>query len=211
MSQKRKRSGSLKLTTMLAGAASFTLVACGDDIGSSTQWDQSSIAQGEKVEAFGYANVDDCKRSDKVPDAECDAAWAAAQKDNAVSAPRYAEQSTCEDLYGAGNCVPRSSGGANFFTPLLAGFVIGQMMDNFGRPYYRGTGLYREGERYGGGYSSGWGGSLGRDYRTGRTVIARQGIEPPDTIRQAPPKVQTRTAVVSRGGFGGGRGFGMGG
>ena len=46
---------------------------------------------------------------------------------------------------------------------------------------------------------------LGRDYRTGSTTITRGGIEPPPSVRDAPPKVRTRTAVVSRGGFGGER------
>ena len=203
----RKRSSSLKLTTMLAGAASLSLTGC-DDPAAVAQWDRNAAAQGEQVEAFSYASLDACKQANEVPDAECDTGWRAAQEDNDASAPRYAERASCEDVYGVGQCVPRGSGGGSFFTPLLAGFVIGQMLDGGGRPYYRGTGLYRRDERYGGGYYSGWGGSLGRDYRTGRTVIARQGIEPPDAIRQAPQKMQTRTSVVSRGGFGGGRGFG---
>jgi len=209
MTIKRKRSASLKLTTMLAGAASFTITAC-DRAGSSAQWDRPSPAQGEQVQAFAYSSLEACKQAGEVPDAECESGWAAARNDDTTHAPRYGERSTCEDVYGAGNCVPRHEGGGSFFTPLLAGFVVGQMLDNFGRPYYRGTSLYRENERYGGGYSSGWGGSLGRDYNTGRTVISRQGVEPSEAMRQAPPKMQTRTAVVSRGGFGGGRGFGFG-
>ena len=211
MSIKRKRSGSLKLTTMLAGAASFTLAGCGDQPPAPAQWDQSSVAQGEQVEAFQYASLEACKTADEVPDSECDSGWAAAQKDHNANAPRYQDRTSCEDVYGDGNCVPRGSGGGSFFTPLLTGFLIGQMLDLDGRRYYRGTGYYRQNERYGGGYVTGWGGRLDRDYRTGRSVIARQGIEPPDAIRQAPPKVQTRTSVVSRGGFGGGRSSGFGG
>ena len=208
MTSKRKRSASLKLTTMLAGAASFTLAGC-DRPGASAQWDPS---QSEQVPAFAYSSLGACKVADEVPDSECEAGWAAAQKDDSTHAPRYNERSSCEELYGAGNCVPRSSaGGGNFFVPLLTGFVIGQMLDGGGRPYYRGTSLYRQDERYGGGYYSGWGGSVGRDYYNGRTVIPRQGVEPPEAIRQAPAKVQTRTAVVSRGGFGGGRGYSFGG
>ena len=36
--------------------------------------------------------------------------------------------------------------------------------------------------------------------------LSRDSFRPPDAY--APPKAQTRTSVVSRGGFGGGRGFG---
>jgi uncharacterized protein YgiB involved in biofilm formation len=70
---------------------------------------------------------------------------------------------------------------------------------------YRGGGpLYRDRD---GGYSNGYGGGyLSRDYRTGRTVANRNDV---DVARQAPSRVQSRTTVVSRGGFGGGgRSFG---
>lgn len=203
-----KRSSSLTLTTMLVGA-SLTIAAC-DDAPAASQWNNASVAQGEQVETAQYATLADCKSADVIPDDQCDTAYAAALADNDKTAPRFSAQASCEDVYGAGACVPRSEqgGGGSFFTPLLAGFVIGQMLDVNGNRYYRGTGLYRESDRRGGGYVTGWGGRVNRDYASGRTSIGRYGVDPPDTIRQAPPRVQTRTAVVSRGGFGGGRGFG---
>ena len=190
-----KRSTSLTLTAM-AGAG-LTLSAC----------DQHALPPPQPVQAVAYASLDQCKLSKEVPAAECDKAFAAARADDGAHAPRYAERSTCEDTYGPGNCVPRGSGGnGSFFTPLLTGFVIGRMLDGGGQPYYRGTGLYRDN---GGGYVTGFGGHLDRDYRTGRTSIDRRSIDPPAAIREAPPRVQTRTSVVSRGGFGGGsRSFG---
>ncbi|UTP40848.1 DUF1190 domain-containing protein [Phenylobacterium sp. LH3H17] len=197
-----KRSSSLTLTTMLAGA-SLSVAAC-DDPPAAARWDQNSVAQGEQVETFQYADLDSCKTANQIPDAECDTAYAKALEDNDKSAPRFEAKATCEETYGEGNCVPRGSGGGSFFTPLLAGFVIGQMFDGGGNRYYRGTGLYRGRD----GYTTGWGGKLGRDYATGRTTIGKYGIDPPDSVRQAPPRMQTRTSVVSRGGFGGGRGYG---
>lgn len=197
-----KRSSSLTLTTMLAGA-SLTVAAC-DDTPAAARWDQNSVAQGEQVETFQYADLDSCKTANQIPDAECDTAYAKALEDNDKAAPRFEAKATCEETYGEGNCVPRGSGGGSFFTPLLAGFVIGQMLDGGGNRYYRGTGLYRGRD----GYTTGWGGKLGRDYATGRTTIGKYGIDPPDSVRQAPPRMQTRTSVVSRGGFGGGRGYG---
>lgn len=205
MTNPRKRSSRIGLTTMLVGAASISAAGCDQS------WDQGQSAARDQVEAFAYRSLDACKTANEIPDAECDTAIAAAQKDDATNAPRYDERSTCEDVYGAGNCVPRSAAnGGSFFTPLLAGFVVGQMLNGGG---YRGTGLYqRRDDGYGGGgYYTGWGRSIGRDYSTGRTVIARDGIDPPSAIRQAPPRMQTRTSVVSRGGFGGGRSFGHGG
>lgn len=196
----RKRSTSLKLSTMLAGATALTLAGC-DDPGAQASWDPN---RGEQVEAFSYKTLQECKDANEVSDQQCDTTYAAAQKDDQKNAPRYEARASCEDVYGAGNCVPRTEqGGGSFFTPLLAGFVIGRMLDG-GGGYYRGTGLYRRGDD---GYYSTWGGRLGRDYGTGRTVITRESIDPPDAIRGAPPKIQTRTSVVSRGGFGGGRSY----
>ncbi len=199
----RKRSGSLKLTTMLAGAASLTLAGCDDHTGGQASWDPN---RGEQVQAFSYKTLQECKDAGEVSPQQCEASYAAAQKDDQEKAPRYEARSTCEDVYGPGNCVPRNYGGHDVFGPLLAGFVIGRMMDG-----YHGTGLYRRDDAYGGGYYSTWGGRLGRDYSSGRTVITRESIDPPDAIRSAPPKVQTRTSVVSRGGFGGGRSYSSGG
>lgn len=200
------RSKSLTLTSLMAGA-SLTLGAC-----DGTPQVSQAEAQLNKdpVEAFAYASLDQCKAEDKVSDEECDKGYAAALKDNETSAPKYAEQASCEDVYGAGQCVPRSqaNGHGSFFTPLLTGFIIGRMLDGGG---YRGTGLYRRDERYGGGYYTGWGGRVNHDYASGRTTVGRQGLDPPAAIRNAPARVQTRSTVVSRGGFGGGgRSFGGG-
>lgn len=209
---RRKRSSTLKLTTMLAGAASLTLTGCDSPAPApapgTPDWNETQAARSEPVDAFAYANLDACKSADEVPDADCDQAFAQAQADHAEAAPRYEDRTTCEDVYGAGNCVPRNTGSGSFFTPLLTGFVIGQMLDYDGRRYYRGTGVYRRDEAYGGGYYTGWGGRLDRNYSTGRYRMGRYGLEPTPAMRQAPMKVQTRTAVVSRGGFGGGaRGY----
>ncbi|MBU2134938.1 MAG: DUF1190 domain-containing protein [Alphaproteobacteria bacterium] len=196
-----KRSRTLTLTSLMA-SASLTISACD----SAPQAPSQEVAANkDPVEAFAYMTLDQCKAADQVSDAECETNYQAALKDDQTNAPRYDKQATCEEVYGPGQCVPRaSSGGGSFFTPLLAGFVIGRMMDG-GNPYYRGTGLYRRDDGYrGGGYYTGYGGMLGRDYSTGRTVIGRQGVDPPPAVRQAPARVQTRSAVVSRGGFGGG-------
>lgn len=191
------RSKSLTLTSLMCGA-SLTIGAC-----DGTPEVSKAEAQLNKdpVEAFAYASLDQCKAENKVSDEECDKGYAAALKDNETNSPRYAEQASCEEVYGVGQCVPRSqANGGSFFTPLLTGFIIGQMLDGG----YRGTGLYRRDDRYGGGYYTGWGGRVNHDYATGRTSVGRYGIDPPAQVRQAPARIQTRSTVVSRGGFGGG-------
>ncbi|NBW08072.1 MAG: DUF1190 domain-containing protein [Caulobacteraceae bacterium] len=187
------RSRTLHVTSLMA-TASFSLAACG----------QPQVAAPEPEPALAYTSLADCKAANDVTDAECDTAYKAADDQAKTNAPRYATQSECEGQWGPEQCRRLDDGGGHgsFFGPLATGFIIGQLMNGGG---YRGGGpLYRDRD---GGYSNGFGGGyLSRDYRTGRTVANRNDV---DIARQAPSRVQSRTTVVSRGGFGGGgRSFG---
>lgn len=191
-----KRSRSMHLTSLMA-TVGFSLSACGAP-------QSASIPVREAAEpALAYTSLDECKTADVVSDAECDTALAAAQTEAERSAPRYATREECEGQWGPEQCRPLNTGGGSFFGPLATGFIIGQLLD--GGRYRSGGPLYRD--RYGT-YSNGYGGGyLGRDYRTGRTITNARDHTP--VARQAPARVQSRTAVVSRGGFGGGgRGYG---
>lgn len=189
------------MTTVMCGA-SVSLIACDGQQGGghTAQWQDppAQVEQGQAVKAFAYPSLQACFDAKDMSQDQCREAALAAIKDNEERAPRYAEQGSCEEVYGAGQCVPRSGqGGGSFFTPLLTGFVVGQMLNGG----FRGTGLYRD--QRDGGYYTGYGGKLGTDYRTGRTQIGVNGIDPPAAIKASPPKIQTRTSVLSRGGFGG--------
>lgn len=195
--RRMKRSRQLVLTSLMAGAASVSLAACDDqaDQAWSSANTRSVADRGEQVEAFTYRTLEGCKKADEISDEQCETSYKAALADQEKTAPRYDARATCEEVYGAGQCVPRSEAGhGSFWGPLITGFVVGQMLD--GR--WGGTGLYRDRD---GGYYTGYGGRLDRDYRTGRTTIATRDIQTPE--KYAPPKVQTRTSVLSRGGFGG--------
>lgn len=200
-----KRSKSLVLTSMMAGGG-LSLNAC--DVSSpATQWADPPAASspaGGQVEADAFNSVEECRASGRVPAAQCDTAYASAQADHDANAPRFGDQQSCEERYGVDQCVPRNSGGGggSFFTPLLTGFIIGQALNGGG---FGGRAFYRD--RYGADSLAG-GGRLSRDYVTGRTRVGSDAFGPPAT-RQAPARVQSRSGVVSRGGFGGGgRGYG---
>lgn len=187
-----KRSRTLHVSSLMA-TVSFSMAACGSP--------QRSVP--EPVPALAYTSVAECQAANDIPDAECDAAYAEAQRVAAESAPRYATQAECEGAWGPEQCRPLNNGGGSFFGPLATGFIIGQLLNGGG---YRGGGpLYRDRD---GQYSNGYGGGyLSRDYRTGRTITNARDHTP--EARQAPARVQNRTTVVSRGGFGGGgRGYG---
>ncbi|WGM31984.1 DUF1190 domain-containing protein [Brevundimonas sp. NIBR11] len=191
--RRMKRSKTLQITSLMA-TASFSLAACG----------APQVAVPEPEPALAYTSLDECKAANDITDAECDAADANARAQAAETAPRYATQSECEGQWGPDQCRPNQQGGGSFFTPLLTGFVIGQLLNGGG---YRGGGaLYRDRD---GNYQNGYGGGyLSRDYRTGRQVANGRDYGT-DVARQAPSRVQSRTTVVSRGGFGGGgRGYG---
>ena len=189
-----KRSRTLQVTSLMA-TVSFSMAACGSP--------QRSVPAPEADPALAYTSLVECKAANDVSDAECDTAHAEAQRQASESAPRYATQAECEGQWGPEQCRPlnNSGGGGSFFGPLATGFIIGQLLNGG----YRGGGpLYRDRD---GQFSNGYGGGyLSRDYRTGRTVANRNDV---DVARKAPVRAQSRTAVVSRGGFGGGgRGYG---
>lgn len=183
-----KRSRTLQVSGFMA-TVSVSMAACGAP--------QAVAPLPDPDPALAYTSTADCKAANDVSDAECDAAYAEAQRQSAQTAPRYATREECEGQWGPEQCRPLNSGGGSVFGPLATGFIIGQLINGGG---YRGGGpLYRDRN---GAFSNGYGGGyLSRDYRTGRTVANRNDV---DVARRAPERVQSRTAVVSRGGFGGG-------
>lgn len=200
LARRRLRSSGLALTGLMAGTA-ISVSAC-DDPGTATQWGDPPSASRE-IDAKTYASLDDCKTSGDMTAAQCQTAYDQAQKDSAASAPKFGDQQSCEERYGVDQCVPRNNGGGgSFFTPLLTGFIVGQALNNMGGGYY-GAPMYRDrnGTYYGGG-----GSPLSRDYVTGRTRVRTDSFNAPEM--RAPTRVQSRSSVISRGGFGGsGRSF----
>lgn len=191
-----KRSRSLVLTGMVA-AGGLSLQAC-DVPAPATQWDEPPAAE-TPVRTFQSAA--ECRATGEFTNAQCEDAQRSALADNQANAPQYADRRTCEDIYGEGQCVPRSGTGGSF-VPLLTGFIIGQALSGGlgGRAYYQ--------DRSGREFLGGGGGAITRDYVTGRPSVRSDVFGPPST-RQAPSRVQRRSGVISRGGFGGGgRGFG---
>lgn len=192
-----KRSKSMVLTTLMASGG-LSLAAC--DVGQPPApnggWlnppaasSPAATSSAEDVGGRSYANLQACKDADLVPNGECETAFSDAQ----AQAPKFADQQSCEQRYGVDQCVPRNeAGGGSVFTPLLTGFIVGQALGNLGgnRGYYGNTGG-------GFGNDDGFRGrGRGQDYVSGR---GNDGYS-------APARVQSRSAVISRGGFGGGGG-----
>ncbi len=193
-SRPRQRSRMVVLTTLTALGAAATLSACSD-----TEAEEARLSEqqyGPSVPAFPYQSVEECKTDNKVPDAACEEAQRTALQQNELGAPRFDALDVCEEEFGTGNCYRGNGGSGNFFVPLLTGFVIGQMLDGGSR--YRYSPLYRSRKQntY---YTGGGGGGGWVYYGNGGYRVGSRAIAPP----VATPRVQTRSSVVSRGGFGG--------
>jgi len=138
--QRRRRSLTLGLSALTLSAA---LAGCGRD-------------DPPKV----YGSVRDCKAEH--PAQACQDAWQASVGEHQATAPQYSQKAQCEAQYGVGHCETRSGERGDIFMPMMAGFMIGQMMSQrrdgyvgyFGRPvaYAPGGGFSapppREGETF---------------------------------------------------------------
>jgi uncharacterized protein YgiB involved in biofilm formation len=121
-----------------------------------------------------YSSVADCQAQH--PGQACNDAWQASVGEHDRTAPHYTRKEACEAQYGVGHCESREGGG--FFMPLMAGFVLGQMM-NHNNGY--------------GGYGSGY---------VGHPVFYSAGGGYRAPMIPAGESVFTRSGGVTRGGFG---------
>lgn len=126
---------------LFAGVALVLLTGCGDD--------KTPEAATEEKRIYGSldACLDDAASMDEVK--LCRESYAQAQEKMAA-APSYPAQASCEEAFGAGNCVPRAvaatPGGGNggvSWLPALAGFMIGRELAG-GTPRYSSEPIYRD-------------------------------------------------------------------
>ena len=180
------RRRSKKVALSILGATAFTLAGCAE----------------EQIDAQAFPDLPSCVKAAESDGLfsveECRAAVAEAQTLHVESAPRYDSLTVCEEQHGQGACGSEASateaGSGGIFMPLLAGYLIGNMMRGSGgmaasQPMYR-TANGRFATPGGTPYS----GNSGRG-----TLGAGQFAKPPVTQGRAP---MSRATVASRGGFG---------
>ena len=182
----RKRSPHVAL--FIAGAATFALTGCRDD----------------QVEAQAFPDLQSCEAQageDALFSAQdCETAFAEAKELHVESAPRYDSLAVCEEQHGEGACgseqqVAGGGGSGGIFMPLLAGYLIGNMMGGRGglagaQPLYRTPdGRYTDAAR-----SSVYSSNSGR-----ATLNSARFARPPTTAGRPP---MSRATAASRGGFG---------
>jgi uncharacterized protein YgiB involved in biofilm formation len=177
-----KRSSGLKLALMASTA--LILSGCGEE-----------VATGG-----AYKTVEACIQGGEYTEADCQESFDAALKMHDKSAPRYNEQRLCEQQHGYGNC--QQSGSNNIWLPFIAGYFVSSFLNNQSMSGCRSSywdsctrPLYQSAR---GGYYTSSGYSLFRDRSTGKMAMYGGGIK----NKPVAAKVQTRTTIAARSGFG---------
>lgn len=107
---KRSRTTAL----VLMGSAPLLLVACAK---------QPELETSEGL----FTSVEACATETMNPSL-CRQAFEQAQVQADAVAPRYASIAECEAEFGEGQCATRRQAGGSFVGPMMAGFVLSQMM-----------------------------------------------------------------------------------
>jgi uncharacterized protein YgiB involved in biofilm formation len=180
-----KRSKTVALTIL--GAAAFTLAGCQEDT----------------VDAAAYPDLQSCtnaaQNGGQFTVQDCDTAFAEAKALHVESAPRYDSLAVCEEQHGAEACSSEATatqgGSGSIFMPLLAGYLIGNMLGGragaaASQPLYKtADGKYTNAARSSTFSSNSGAAKLG----------ASQFTRPAATVGKPPMSSAT---AMSRGGFG---------
>ena len=184
-----------RVAIAILGAAAFSLAGCRE----------------EEVDAQAFPDLESCtaqaEKGGMFSAQDCDAAFAEAETLHVESAPRYDSLEVCEEQHGPGACGSEAGatqgGSGSIFMPLLAGYLIGNMMSgragmSAGQPLYKTSdGRFTNAARSSTFSSNSGAAKLGTS----------QFSKPPATAGKAP---MTRATASSRGGFGRTGGFGSG-
>lgn len=104
----------MKRSTQIGlGAAGVLLVA--------TVWSMTSDSQEENLV---YNSLSDCRAAGQLTAQQCETAFSEATATRLKDAPKFQSQSACEAQYGANGCGSATIGGAQYFIPALAGFML---------------------------------------------------------------------------------------
>ncbi len=176
-----------RVAIAILGAAAFTLAGCRD----------------EKVDAEAFPDLQSCTdaaaRGGQFSAQDCETAFAEAETLHAEAAPRYDSLEVCEEQHGVGACGTEAGmtqgGSGGIFMPLLAGYLIGNMLGgrsgmSAAQPLYKTSdGRFTNAAR-----------STTYSTNSGAAKLSTsQFTRPATTAGKAP---MTRATATSRGGFG---------
>lgn len=83
-----------------------------------------SMTSDDPQENLVYDSLSDCRVAGQLTAQQCETAFAEATAARLKDAPKFQSQSACEAQYGSNGCGSASIGGAQYFIPALAGFML---------------------------------------------------------------------------------------
>ena len=83
-----------------------------------------SMTGEETQENVVYGSVSECLAAAQLSADQCETAFAQATAARLKDAPKFRSQVECEVQYGANGCNTANVGGAQYFIPALAGFML---------------------------------------------------------------------------------------
>ncbi len=104
------------------GAAGVLLVAI--------VWSMTSDSQEENLV---YDSLSDCRAAGQLTAQQCETAFSEATAARLKDAPKFQSQTACETQYGANGCGSATIGGAQYFIPSLAGFMLARGLSGGGQ------------------------------------------------------------------------------
>jgi uncharacterized protein YgiB involved in biofilm formation len=83
-----------------------------------------SMTSEDPQENLVYDSLSDCRAAGQLTAQQCETAFSEASAARLKDAPKFQSQSACEAQYGANGCGSATIGGAQYFIPALAGFML---------------------------------------------------------------------------------------
>ncbi|KIN71970.1 DUF1190 domain-containing protein [Sulfitobacter guttiformis] len=177
-----------RVAIAILGATAFTLAGCRE----------------EQVDAAAFPDLQSClvdaSRGGIFTAQDCETSFAEAQTLHVEAAPRYDSLAVCEEQHGEGACGSEAAatqgGSGGIFMPLLAGYLIGNMLGgrtgmSSAQPLYKTSG---------GRFTDAARSSTFSTNSGSAKLNTSQFTRPAATVGKTP---MTRATASSRGGFGG--------
>lgn len=92
-----------------------------------------SMTSEDPQENLVYNSLSDCRAAGQLTAQQCETAFSEATAARLKDAPKFQSQNACETQYGANGCSSASIGGAQYFIPALAGFMLARGLSGGGQ------------------------------------------------------------------------------
>lgn len=185
ISKRNKRSRNSPV--LVLGAAAFALAGCREDTIESRAFPSLAACEASVAEDSSWWTVEDCRNS-----------FAQAEAAHLETAPRYADKMLCEEEHDGECMVEQRADGSSVFLPLVAGYLIGNMLSGGSRSVASQP-LYKTKS---GGFATPSGGTV-LNGNSGSADLKQNSFAPAKPTAGAAP--MTRATVKSTGGFGASR------